>query len=147
MIETRLLIDGGRRRRHQCHDCLYRWTTWVGQPPRRGASPDARPRRKRAPLTADEVLLILTSDLSATRLARELECSKQAVCAVRRGLSHAHEWPELPRVLSQGGRSCLDCRRWKAGECELGLPDPLVEGVRFAGDCVNYCDRRMAGGG
>jgi hypothetical protein len=96
---------------------------------------EARPSRQRDPFTPDEVRLILTSPLSSPCLARQLGCSKQAICAVRRGRSHASVWPELPRRLSQGGATCLDCQHWARGSCGLGLPDPIEEGPSFAQDC------------
>jgi hypothetical protein len=133
--ETRRLADGGRRRRHECHDCGYRWTSWEGAQPRRGRSPGARSNRQRAPFTPEDVRLILISPLSSPRLARQLACSKQAICAVRRGLSHAQEWPELPRRLSLGGATCLDCQHWARASCGMGLPDPIAEGPGFARDC------------
>ena len=135
--ETHRLADGGRRRRHECHDCAYRWTTWEGPQPRRGRMPgEARPAPRRPPLTPDDVRLILTSPLSSAVLAQQLGCSKQAVCAVRRGLSHADAWPDLPRRPKAGDRpSCYRCQHWARGACGLGLPDPIEEGPGFAQDC------------
>lgn len=140
--DTRLLANGSRWRRHVCHDCNYRWTTWVGKRPRRGRSSGAKHNRYRGPLSLEEVRLILTSPLSAGQLARELGCSKQAVCAVRRGLSHVNDWPKLPRQAAQTGPSCLDCNRWESGSCELGVPDPILEGPGVARDCSLF-ERRL----
>jgi hypothetical protein len=97
---------------------------------------EARPSPRRPPLTPDEVRLILTSSLGSPALAQQLGCSKQAVCAVRRGRSHASVWPELPRrSAASGGPTCLECQHWARGACGLGLPDPIEEGPGFAEDC------------
>ena len=97
---------------------------------------EARPSPRRPPLTPDEVRLILTSSLGSPALAQQLGCSKQAVCAVRRGLSHADIWPDLPRRPTAGDRpSCYRCQHWARSACGLGLPDPIEEGPGFAEDC------------
>lgn len=150
VIETRALQDGGRRRRHHCHACEHRWTTWIGEPPKQGRRPGAKPgHRNKPPLSEDEVRLVLTSPLSAVKLARQLGRSKEAVAAIRRGVLHANTLPELPRRQVQRrpgeGPSCRDCDHWSdATACGMGLPDPLKEGPSFAADCSLYEPRTQS---
>lgn len=143
VIETRPLQDGGRRRRHHCHVCEHRWTTWSGEPPKQGRRPGAKPgRSNKPPLTEDEVRLVLTSPLSSVKLARQLGRSKEAIAAIRRGDIHANTLPELPRRQVQrrpaDGPSCRGCAHWTGDSCGMGFPDPLEEGPAFAADCSLY---------
>ena len=138
IMDSRRLLEGGRWRRHRCLACDYRWSSWEGNPPNRNG-----PRRSYKKLTTDAVRLILTSTLSASKLAKQLGCSKQAICAVRTGISHSQKWPELPRLRNQQRLSCFDCHHWAADVCGLGFPDPLDEGAWFANDCVNYCNKSL----
>jgi len=101
--DSRLNRDGRRRRRYRCHSCDYRWTVWEDE---RSQSPPKK--RQRRPLNPDEVRLILLSPLSSCSLARQLGCSHEAVCSVRRGDTHAGLWPEIPRQRARTGPSCVD---------------------------------------
>jgi transposase-like protein len=143
VIETRPVRNGGRRRRHLCHNCQHRWTTWTGERPPQGRVPNARKgRRTKPPLTEDEVRLVLTSPLSSVKLARELGRSKEAVAAIRRGDLHAKVLPELPRRQAKRRAipelSCHACAHWRSSECGMGFPDPIEEGPAFAADCSLY---------
>lgn len=143
VIETRALKDGGRRRRHHCHVCEHRWTTWIGELPRHGRRPDARPgHRTKPPLTEDDVRLVLTSPLSSVKLARQLGRSKETIAAIRRGVLHANTLPELPRRQPMrrpgDGPSCRNCAHWAGDSCGMGFPDPIEEGPAFAADCSLY---------
>jgi hypothetical protein len=136
VTKTSVLLNGSRRRRHRCHVCSYRWSTWCGEKPRIGRAPHAKTgSRTRPPLTEDEVRLALTSPLSAMKLARELQCSKEAIAAIRRGTTHAKVLPELPR---RQPLSCVSCINWKDASCAMGFPEVLEEGPVFAADCSLY---------
>jgi transposase-like protein len=143
VIETRTLHNGGRRRRHHCHFCQHRWTTWLGERPPQGRVPNARPgRRTQPPLTEEQVRLVLTSPLSSGKLARELGRSKEAINGIRRGAFHAKTLPELPRRQAKRRAipelSCHACAHWRSSECGMGFPDPIEEGPAFAADCSLY---------
>jgi hypothetical protein len=143
VIETRKLNNGGRRRRHHCHVCFHRWTTWACERPPQGRLPNARKGyRTKPPLTEDEVRLVLTSPLSSNKLARELGRSKEAIAAIRRGTLHARTLPDLPRRQAMrrpsSGPSCHACEHWRNDRCGMGFPDPLEEGPAFAADCSLY---------
>jgi transposase-like protein len=141
VIETRPVRNGGRRRRHLCHNCQHRWTTWTGERPPQGRVPNARKGlRKKPPMTEDEVRLVLTSPLSSVKLARELGRSKEAVAAIRRGDIHAKVLPELPRrqAMRSSDLSCHTCAHWWRGSCGMGFPDPVENGPAFAADCSLY---------
>jgi hypothetical protein len=45
-----------------------------------------------------------------------------------------------PKPQPIDGPSCVQCRHWQAGqrECQLGFPDPHLEGLGFAADCSVY---------
>jgi transposase-like protein len=149
VIETRPVRTGGRRRRHLCHNCQHRWTTWAGERPPQGRVPNAcKGRRTKPPLTEDEVRLVLTSPLSSVKLARELGCSKEAVAAIRRGALHARTLPELPRRQTERRAdpelSCHACAHWRSSSCGMGFPDPLDEGPAFAADCSLYEPRTQS---
>jgi transposase-like protein len=132
--ESRPRLDGLVRRRWQCNDCCERWTT-IG--------PDRKPPRKRKPgrlapkkLTVEQVRRALTDQqISDVKLSRELGVSRQAISQIRRGISWASAFPELPR---RPWSDCSQCRHWSGTECGIGFPDPLEEGTSFAGDCDLY---------
>lgn len=85
---------------------------------------------------------MLTSTLSSLKLARELNCSPEAVNGIRRGAFHRETLPELPRRRPRGAgvpiASCLLCGNWRGGGCSIGFPDPIDEGPAFAADCALY---------
>ena len=94
----------------------------------------------RAPLSEDAIRDILTSQESHGVLARRYGCHRSAVAQIRDGKSHAGVLPELPR--RQPARHCSSCQHWQAiGECDLGFPDPRLEGLQFARDCSTYVAR------
>ena len=150
VIESTQLHDGGRRRRHLCRSCGFRWSTWAGAPPRRGRLPNSRPGRKsKPPLTEDQVRLILLSPLSSSKLARQLDRPVETVAGVRRGQFHKTTLPELPRrkpeprrayqeILPEGLPSCRLCKHWSNSKCDMGFPDPIYEGPGFAAECSVY---------
>ncbi len=142
-VDTRPNRDGRRRRRYRCHNCEYRWTTWEGE------RDQSIKKRQRRPLSPGEVRQILLSSLSSWILAKQLNCSHEAVCAVRRGDTHAGLWPEIPRQrvnVAQSrltGPSCLDCSRWRGGinPCKEEVPDASVRNLGFAADCELFDPR------
>lgn len=147
LIESKLLVSGQRRRRRECHRCQHRWTTWeqVG-PPR--PKPPPRPRKPPAPpqpqLTPDQVRQILTDQRPHKTMARAIGRSREAIRQVRHGIIHAAVHPDIKRWDRQpppepavAGITCQQCQHW-ADRCTFGYPDPLIEGLTFAQDCIMY---------
>lgn len=137
VIETRTRADGAVRRRYECRDCGERWTVI-----RKGEKPARVPRKPsvrnvRRKLTLEQVHRVLADpEATAKALSAEFGVSRQLIQQIRRGTAWAHAFPELPRITSL--RSCLRCKHWIAGDCGLGFPDPLEEGLTFAMDCDFY---------
>lgn len=140
--ESRPRADGLVRRRWECSDCGERWTV-IG--------PDRKPPRKRRnrskpspkKLDLEHVRRALTDlHISDVKLAAELNVSRQAIQQIRIGKTWTTVFPELkrrvPARLVQPGPVCTQCRHWENGECGIGFPDPLEEGVGFAVDCDLY---------
>lgn len=144
VIETRVVTNGTRRRRHHCHECAHRWTTYLGEKPVAGQAGRARSARRgicsKPALTADEVRLVLTSTENGIALGRMLGRTHQAISAIRLGKIHREVCPELPRLPRRGekGLTCLECQHWEGGACGMGFPDPLEDGPAFAADCSLY---------
>lgn len=133
VLESRLCWNGTRRRRLGCKDCGLRKTDWLGDRPKPGS---CRPQS----LSEDQIRLILTSaDRSLRSLAEEFDRTPEAIRQVRIGGSYAEVLPEIPRWKSRtrGARTCHDCEHWRS-RCQLGLPDPELEGVGFAEDCSSF---------
>ncbi|NBS92726.1 MAG: hypothetical protein EBS91_03505 [Betaproteobacteria bacterium] len=87
------------------------------------------------PLSDEAICDILSSHhISHSEMGRRHGRSPQAISQIRYGQTHTDRLPELPRWIT--GRSCEQCQHWaRPGHCSLGFPDPLEEGLRFAGDC------------
>lgn len=149
VIESRLCINGTRRRRHHCLNCGHRWTSWDG--PRPDPSEHMTPlirRRMQMPkrLTDDEVRMILERrNISARRLANDLGRSAEAICQVRAGISYRNVLPEIPRWGARKSMraSCHACVHWRS-RCVMGFPDPEEEGPGFAADCSLFEQRPAA---
>lgn len=137
VIETRPRSDGAVRRRYECRDCGKRWTVIREgeRPPRQPRKPVSRGVGRK--LTLQQVHQVLT-DLKtpSVALAAELGVSRQLIQQIRSGAVWGQVFPELPRIGNL--RSCLRCRHWSTGECAIGFPDPLEEGLGFAADCDFY---------
>lgn len=123
----RLPSKGITRRRFACFECAYRWTE-VEQ------TGEAEVKR-RASLTDDDILEILTCTASNSQMAAQLGIDRSTVSAIRLGKTHRGRLPELPRW---GASSCDRCVQWHRGRCSLGHPDPLEEGLHFARWCASY---------
>lgn len=94
----------------------------------------------RHPLTEDAIRDILTSEEPRDTLARRYGCHRSAIYQLLDGKIHANILPELPR--QRPARSCSGCQHWQYGsECDLGFPDPRLEGIQFARDCSTYVAR------
>jgi hypothetical protein len=94
------------------------------------------------PLSDEAILDILSSHhISHSEMGRRHGRSHQAIAQIRYGQTHADHLPELPRWTT--GRSCEQCQHWGNAEqpCRLGFPDPLEEGLRFAGDCNSFLEQ------
>lgn len=149
LCESRLCVNGTRRRRHQCKACGHRWTSWDGPRPtphdvnrKRRTTPGPRVRPN---LTPDEVRFALVNlDLNNRQVADQLGCSRETVRQLRCGLLYVKVHPELPRPKSPKpkaqatGPSCDRCASWKDDRCGFGFPDPVQEGLTFAADCGLY---------
>lgn len=140
VIESRIALNGTRRQRLHCPACKFRWTVWLGPKPPQGRVPHAVGRTKLKPLlTEEQIRLVLTSPLSARKLARELNRTPESIFCIRRGQSYRHVAPELPRSLKKTeGPSCYQCLHWSERQCQIGFPDPVLEGPGFAADCNLY---------
>ena len=84
------------------------------------------------------ILDILTSPESHRTLAQRYGCHHSVVAHVRDGKTHRNVWPEIAR--RSPALSCVRCQHWRLAvrECDLGFPEPLTEGLRFARSCINY---------
>jgi transposase-like protein len=139
----------GRRRRHACKACGFRWTSYDGEPPgRRGGAPKGKPMTQRPPLTAAEVKQILLSQQGHRTLALAMGRSPETVRQVRLGIIRANVHPEIarwqkpaPKPKPGEGPSCYACQHWNE-RCTMGYPDPLEEGPAFAADCAIYAPDR-----
>jgi hypothetical protein len=124
LVTSRATITGGKRRRWRCLDCRQRWTTYEGEQPAR------LPRRGLSPEQVRRVLLSTGSD---SEVGRQFGLSHTAIANLRLGRTYAELWPELPR--RSPARSCRACRHWRSDHCNMGFPDPIEEGVKFAAEC------------
>lgn len=153
-VDSRPISNGGRRRRHHCHICSHRWTTYVD---RRGRLIDAPPRlrpkkatgrqSKQRRLRPDQARLILESPhRSLNSLAAELGVSRECVRLVRIGLTYTEVCPHIrrrsPRPRETPEVSCLRCLNWVEEQCVMGFPDPIEEGPDFAVDCDHFSPRK-----
>jgi len=134
VIETRHDHNGNTRRRFQCAECRYRWTEWNGDAPSPAAPPAAM----------DEAAIrdILTSTGIHAELADRYGVSASTIGQIRRGELHTGLASDLPRWQRGGFRGikrlCSNCNHWDSSRCDLGFPDPHVEGHGFARDCSVY---------
>ena len=93
-------------------------------------------------LTEDAIRDMLTSRASLRAMAARWNCHPSAVSMVRLGRTHRTIAPDLPRWEPE--RNCGQCRHWIAGDdsrCDLGFPDPALEGLSFARDCNCFAVR------
>ena len=111
VIETRVLHNGGRRRRHLCYACKHRWTTWHGERLRPGRMPHAQGANgNKPPLTEDKVRLIFTSEISAIKLGRQLSCHD---CQHWRGKSCGMGFPD---PVEEGPKFAVDCSLYEPSQ-------------------------------
>jgi DNA-binding XRE family transcriptional regulator len=84
---------------------------------------------------------ILTSEASHGVLARELGVNRTTISQIRLGKIHANVATDLPRW--RPSLSCSMCIHWDTTNkaCSLDLPDPAIEGLRFARDCACFSHR------
>ncbi len=138
-LESKIISNGTRRRRHKCYDCEERWTARDESPPR-----GPQQRLNPPPLTEEEVVLILTSQASSTKLRTELGRSRTAILAVRRGDYHRHVRPDIPRWTwlqrNTDGPMCSQCVHCPKGVCTIQIPEAAKEGEWFAAKCAAFFD-------
>ena len=149
VLESRLCINGTRRRRHSCLTCGYRWTIWEGERPDRSEiskSMKRRPaRRPASALTAAQVRqALLDRDEGHHAMGRRLGRSPEAIRQLRYGITHKNIHPEIARwgqatpATTSPGPSCYTCGHWRTDRCSFGFPEPGLEGPDFAADCDLY---------
>lgn len=132
----------GRRRRYSCKDCQHRWTKTTD------TKLKSRNKKKRdgEQVTNDEIWIVLTSGRTSQQVALDLRLPRKTIEAVRAGEIHADRLPEIPRWTKQRPRlSCLDCRFWdheSMRPCQLGWPDPEIDGYGYADECSDYAARK-----
>lgn len=148
VIESRLCVNGTRRRRMACITCSHRWTSWEGERPNLSeinrTIPRRKPRKPKTQLTAEQVKqALLNRDASHAEMGRLLGRSPEAIRQLRHGVTHSKVLPKIPRwgvlqAAATAERSCYACANWSAGQCAFGFPDPHLEGPGFADDCDLY---------
>ena len=92
-------------------------------------------------LSADAVRDILLSAESTRVMADRYGVSRQSVSQIRLGRTHTGLFPEIPRREQPPSVTCRDCCHWQPQRfepCDLGHPDPVIEGVGFASWCASY---------
>ncbi len=109
-------------------------------------------RRPRAMLSSEQVAFLLTrTDVMIKTLAKEWDCDRSTLTNVRRGKSHQHVCPELPRWTADGPpRNCKKCVHWPPrGQCTMEFPEAKEIGEFFANECTVYEEllQPMARGG
>ena len=96
---------------------------------------DLQPKRHR--FNAIEVREILRSGLSNAEEGRRRECRPELIRQIRAGLVYRDLMPYGHLPTDDKGPRCERCSYWK-GQCGMGFPDPIEEGVFFARDCSMY---------
>lgn len=131
VVESRLLIDGTRRRRWQCRHCEARWTTHA-----QDAGP-AKLRRKPKPrlhgsrtLTDAQAADIMLSDVPIRELARVYDMTHQAITLIRAG----RVYRDVYAALGLQSLGCQSCKFWDS-KCSFGFPEA---GGTFSQECTLY---------
>lgn len=142
IIESRIRLDGARRRRLQCNTCGHRWSTAeLGAAPPRSQKKQASERKPRS-LSKQNVIAILLNDYSSlSELAALYGVSREAIRQTRYGRIHGKVAPEIPRQTprpsARGPRVCTKCIHWLS-RCTIGFPDSTELGIGFAKECQAY---------
>ena len=125
--------DGQRRRRFACKECGNRWTT-AGD----GASLRVAPTPVQRMADAVIVEILTTRDANNSEMARRLGIAHQTISAIRLGQLHATVRPDIPRWGQ--GPTCEQCIHYRPSDepCDLGFPDPRLEGLGFAAWCSSF---------
>jgi hypothetical protein len=89
-----------------------------------------------ATFSEDDVREILTSTASHRVMAERYGCHHTAIGHIRKGRTYKKVAPELPRWATE--ISCTACIHWTGERCDLGFPDPGLEGVAFARWCSSF---------
>jgi hypothetical protein len=142
-IRTRVLRNGTRLRRHECRNCVHRWSTTTGPIPER--LPRKPPTRvyNRLSLTENDVITILESPERDADLATRYGCSRQSIVNIRLGRTLAHVRPDIPRRRSQraplpaDAPLCTSCMHWSGTDCGFGFPEAVTEPT-FALECSQH---------
>jgi hypothetical protein len=92
-------------------------------------------------LTEEQVLYVLTSPLTNSRVADELGINPSTVQKIRAGITWSHVFPDVPRPglgVKRIGPSCRDCVHYLRDACSLQFPEFNEVGPRAARYCVPY---------
>lgn len=143
VLESRPITKNIRRRRWACITCGHRWTVYTNKKnqvvsaPKKGKPYKASRGRK---LKDDEVqFILLHTEINNKELGEKFCLSRETIRLIRIGSLYKDVFPELERHKPAQSNipSCKKCVNWK-GRCLMEFPDPVVEGVRFAKDCLFY---------
>lgn len=123
----------------RCKCCGYRWKIYYDT--KTNKEVPLPPRYKW--LSTDDIHFILTDSRPGSEIAKILKVTHQAISQVRRGQSHKHLFPEIPRnsissepeFVDRDRKSCRDCEHWWKGHCDLDIPEA---GSAFASDCSYF---------
>ena len=92
-------------------------------------------------LTEAQIVKILTSCETSTKLGRDLGRNPSTIRSVRNGASYKDVRPDIPRVKSADigseTRFCGDCIHRLNGQCTMGFPESK-RNPRFAQVCSIY---------
>lgn len=147
VLESRPVTRDIRRRRWHCLSCKHRWTIYTNKKGVTVQRPPKIKQEQRTPksgrkLLKDEIKFILIeTDLNNKELGDRFSLSRETIRLIRIGSIYKDVYPEIERSKPKHSNrpSCKKCEMWK-GRCLMEIPDPVVEGVKFAKDCFWYED-------
>ena len=141
MLESRPTARGERRRRYACDVCLYRWTSFEPETGKRTAVSFHRKDPSQRYLTRVEVIAILESDDTSSKLAATYDVPVATISKIQRGIIYKSLYEMVCRPVETNANCCESCSSWLKGRCGFGFPDA---GGDFATDCAVYLPRALA---
>jgi transcriptional regulator NrdR family protein len=135
LLESRPTARGERRRRYTCDVCLHRWTEFSADKVRKRSFSFCRKNPTQRYLTHKEIVAILKSDLTITKLASEYNVPATTIAKIQRGTIYKAIYDQVCRPIETNANSCESCSNWSKERCGFGFPDA---GGDFATDCVVY---------
>lgn len=92
-------------------------------------------------LTEEQIVEILTSCETSTKLGRDLGRDPSTIRNIRNGYSYKDVRPDIPRIKSSEipseTRFCCDCIHRLNGKCTMGFPESQ-RNAKFAQVCSIY---------